>query len=298
MPVRRLIVVLPALVVLLGLGRAAFALPEALSKTEVACQAATGKALGQYGKARTGCIVKCQKKTPLSTDCTAPFANKTLECVQKADTKLAGLLAKKCVSDGTDEDSCPECYEELNGTCTAFGDAMTAKSIALTDDVTTTVFCDDTGSADGLSKAEAKCQKALVSGLTSFVSAASACANSCLKNERKGKTDGTCNPKAFLALSGDTKTVNCIFKAFLKLSNAEAKCHPPSGNLPDCLPGTADLFTRVQLGLVDIGSAVDVCPAECGDGFTQGLEQCDPPGSTGVCPGNAQCTAQCTCPVS
>src|SRR5262249_31523922 len=144
----------------------ALALPEALTKVEIACQTTTAKALSKYGKGRTACAASCQKKTPLSADCSAPFGGKTLECVQKADDKLAAALAKKCQSSGNDEDSCPECYEELNGTCTAFGAAMKARAIQLTDDVPNTVFCDDSGSADGLTKAEAKCQKALVAGLT------------------------------------------------------------------------------------------------------------------------------------
>lgn len=281
---------------LLALVPAAFAQPEVLSKTEIACQATTNKALPAYSKARTGCIATCQKKTPLAPDCTAPFANKTLECVQKADAKLASVLAKKCLSDGSEEDACPECYEQLNGTCAAFDAAVTAKSIALADDVTSTIFCNDSGSGDGLTKAEAKCQKSLVKGMTAFVGSATKCATTCLKNERKGKTNGSCNPAGFLNLNGDEKTVACLFKAFLKLSVAESKCQAPAGDTPECLTDISGLFSRVQDGLIDVGGDVAVCPAQCGDTFVQGLEECDPPSSIGTCPGNAACTAQCTCP--
>jgi hypothetical protein len=293
---RPTIVVVAQLVALLALGHSAFALLEPLSKTEVTCQSTTAKALGKYGKARTSCVAKCQKKTPLSTDCTAPFANKTLECVQKADTKLAGLLAKKCQSDGTDEDSCPECYEELHGTCAGFDTAVTTDTITLTDALTSLVFCDDTGSPDGLTKAEAKCQAGLVSAVANFVSGTSACVTKCLKNERKGKTDGTCNPQALIGLNGDTKTLECLFKAFAKLSKSETKCEPPNGDAPDCLTDTSALLDLVQIGITAIGIEVDVCPAQCGDEFKQLLEECDPPGSIGQCPSNAMCSAQCTCP--
>jgi hypothetical protein len=272
----------------------ALALPEALTKPEIGCQSAVNKALPAYGKARTGCIAKCQKKTPNSAECGAPFGGKTLECVQKADAKLASILAKKCPSAGNDDDACLECYEELGGQCSAFGGLVTAKAIALTDGIAAVAFCNDTGSPDGLTKAEAKCQNATAAGYAKFASAATKCEASCLANERKGKTDGTCNPEALLFLSGDSKTVTCLFKAFANLGKATAKCAPP-GDLPECMAGET-LFSDVTEALSDIGGDVAVCPAECGDTYVQGVEACDPPGSTFQCPGSATCTAQCTCP--
>ena len=272
------------------------ALPEALTKSEIACQNAISSALAAYTKARTGCIATCEKKTPLAPDCSAPFANKTLECVQKADGKLAGLVAKKCPNGASDDDACPECYEQLDGSCSAFGAAVTTKSVALSDDVTDTIFCDDSVSPDGLTKAEIKCQKALLKGLTAFVATAGKCGTSCLKAERKNKTDGTCNPAGFLFLNGDSKTVACLVKAFFKLTVATTKCSAPTGDAPECLTDISGLVDRVEHGLSDVGGDVAVCPAQCGDGFTQGLEECDPPSSVGQCPGNAACGAQCTCP--
>ena len=288
----RPLAVLLALFAVVVLAAPALALPEALSKTEIACQSATNKALPAYTKARAGCIATCEKKTPNSSDCDAPFANKTLTCVQKADAKLAAVLAKKCTSAGNDDDTCPECYEEVDGTCAAFGTGVTTKSIALSDDVTNTIFCDDSGSPDGLTKGEAKCQKTVLKAMTSFVTTASKCGTSCLKAERKNKTDGTCNPAAFLFLNGDTKTVGCLAKAFFKLLAAPDKC----AETPECLTDVFGLITRVEEGLADVGGDVAVCPAQCGDGFTQGAEECDPPLSTDECPGNAACSAQCTCP--
>lgn len=291
MPSRSRFAVLVALFAAVVLAPPADAVFEALSKTEIACQNATNKALPAYTKARTGCIAGCEKKTPNSSDCAAPFGGKTLTCVQKADAKLAAVLAKKCTSAGNDDDTCPECYEELDGTCAAFGTGVTAKSIALSDDVTNTIFCDDSGSLDGLTKGEAKCQKTVLKAMTAFVSTAGKCATNCLKAERKNKTDGTCNPAAFLFLNGDTKTVNCLAKAFFKLLAAPGKC----AETPECLDAFS-LITRVEEGLADVGGDVAVCPAQCGDTFTQGTEECDPPSSVDECPGNAACTAQCTCP--
>ena len=292
----RLVVVLMVLALVLASRGAALALPEALTKAEIGCQGAFNKGLPAYGKARAGCVAKCQKKTPLSADCTAPFGGKTLECVQKADAKLASLLAKKCTSGGNDEDTCPECYEALGGTCSAFGNEVTIRSIAITDDINTTVFCNDSGSPDGLTKLEAKCQKTLVSAFASFVSSATKCVTGCLKNERKGKTDGSCNPAALENLNGDSKAGACLFKAFFKLLLATEKCNPPKGETPECLTDLSGLLTRVQDSLVDVGGDVNVCPAECGDSFVQGTEQCDPPGTTFQCPGSGTCSAQCTCP--
>lgn len=274
----------------------ALALPEALSKTEVGCQATINKALPAYGKARTACIASCEKKTPHSADCRAPFGGKTLECVQKALTKVATAITKKCTSSGNDDDSCPECFESISGTCDAFGTAMTAKATALTDDLTSTVLCDDSASPDGLTKAEAKCQKTLIAAMTKFVASATKCATNCLKNERKGKTDGSCNPAGFLNLAGDSKTVQCVaFKAFFKLSAATTKCEAPEGDAPECMPDTFTIFDHVKDALVDIGGNVNVCPTVCGDGYVQGVEACDPPGFAVQCPVTFTCSSQCTC---
>ncbi len=276
------------------LPRSAAAVPEALSKGEVACQDAMGRTLGVYAKARAACVARCRQKTPLSTECTIPFANKTLECVQKADAKLAALLATKCQSDGTDTDSCPECYETLSGNCDAFGAGVKASTIKLVDGLSKPIFCDDTASVDGLSKVEAKCQTALLGGLGGFVSKWVACVTTCVKKERKGKTDGSCNPRAFLNGSGgDTKASACLSAAFSKMSVAARKCQAPNGNMPECLSGTAVLFTTMQNGISDIGTAVEVCPAQCGDNFKQGFEECDGTDAT-ACLG--ACTANCTCP--
>jgi hypothetical protein len=77
------------------------------------------------------------------------------------------------------------------------------------------------------------------------------------------------------------------------MSGAASKCEAPHGDAPECLSNTSDLFTIVQKGIGDIGAAVDVCPAQCGDNFKQGLEECD--GTDAVaCPG--ACTVGCTCP--
>jgi hypothetical protein len=53
--------------------------------------------------------------------------------------------------------------------------------------------------------------------------AAVLCVTRTIVTPRKGKTDATCNPAALLFLSGDSKTVECLFKAFAKLSVAGSK---------------------------------------------------------------------------
>lgn len=264
---------------------------EPLVKAEIACQRALGKALGAYAKARVGCIAKCHKKTPLDPACGAPFAGATLTCVQKAQGKLAALLVKKCVSVGSEEDSCPECYEDVHGTCADFSVSATAKTVDLTDGLTSDIFCDDSGSPDGLTKSEAKCQAILVRALTSFVAKAVGCIDRCLANERKGKTDGTCNPLAFVDFAGDSKTLTCLQGPLFKIFKIfQTKCL----DMPDCASGPLSILDTLQASLGDVGGTIMVCPAQCGDGYVQGLESCEPP-NTNSCPGNTTCSAQCTC---
>jgi hypothetical protein len=272
--------------------RAAVAAGEPLAKAEIACQSAIGKALGAYATARAGCVAMCEKKTPLAAACDEPFADATLTCVEKARGKLAALIAKKCVSNGSDDDSCPECYEDLRGSCADFGFTATAKAVDLTDGLTSDVFCDDSGSLDGLTKVETKCRGVLLRSLTSFVGKSVRCLTKCLAGERKGKTDGTCNPQAFVNFEGDSRTLQCLQGPLFKILDVfRTKCQ----DAPDCMSGGPNLLDVLQSDLGDIGSAVMVCPAQCGDGYVQGLEECEPPNAN-TCPGNAACSAQCTCP--
>jgi len=301
---RLLVVMLLSSPALLG-ARHAVASDPPLTKAQLTCQSATAKGLGAYGVARARCIAKCQKKTPLGSDCSTPFAGKTLDCVSKADAKLAALLTKKC---GSNPGSCPQCFEALDGTCSAFGTDLTAQVTAFVDSLAHQVFCDDSMSADGFTKAEKKCEVTVMVGLSGFVPKAIACVGACLKNAAKGKTTGSCNPAAFLGINGsvtaDSKTLKCLEGSLLKgLAKVERPCSAPKGETPQCLSDASNLFTTIQDSLNSIGADVDVCPILCGDGFTQGHEQCDPGGPGGTpapnddaCPG--ACRADCTCPSS
>jgi hypothetical protein len=71
------------------------------------------------------------------------------------------------------------------------------------------LLCDDAASADGLDKAERKCQLTLAKILTTFGAKKTRCLAACHRRDAKGKTDGGCSG----AVSIDTRTQACTSKA-------------------------------------------------------------------------------------
>lgn len=214
-----------------------------------------------------------------------PYGGKTLACVQKVDDKVQATLSTKCVSDGTADDSCPECYENALGSCT---DAIASAGLLDLgiDQLVDEIFCDDSGSGDQLSKVESKCRQTLAAALAKMAATADGCYAKCVKREAKGKTDGSCDPVA-----DDTKTAACLTKAHDKAVTAiDKKC----SDRPDCMSNPA-FFVAATTGTInETATILAVCPV-CGDSIKEAGEDCDPPGATS-CPAAATCTAQCTCP--
>ena len=164
-----------------------------VTDAELACQAATAKAMGKFTSSRSKCITKCnqgaRKGTNPPSDCTpGAFAGTTAACAEAAEEKAAGTEVKSCVKD------CPECYDG-DGTC-APGDCG-CDSVELSEEVAAAidlyagfVYCDDSASGDALTPIEAKCQDGTTKALAKFVGKRLRCFQQCHQKVQKGRSAG------------------------------------------------------------------------------------------------------------
>ncbi len=172
---------------------------------EEKCAAGLSKALAKFTGAKAKCVTKCEDgahkaANPLS-DCSPPYAGATSACVydpvKGAEAKAIASAEKGCVID------CPECY---GGPCNTYIPNRVASTESQLDSFVGLIWCDDSGSGDGLNPAEAKCQDAVAKTLAKFVASKDKCYDKCLANEFKGKIGAyQCLPPAT-----DPATVACI----------------------------------------------------------------------------------------
>jgi hypothetical protein len=215
----------------LSLVTSAWAVHDAdVSNDESKCQLGTSLAVAKFVTGKAKCVIKCEqgarKALNPATDCDAPYAGATADCVQRAEVKAQGLEQSKCAKD------CPECY--TGGDCTADSIARVADAEAEVDTLVPAVYCDDSGSGDGLTAAEAKCQDTVAKTLSNFARKKLNCYAKCRKAEHKGTTPpGSCGPPA-----AEAKAVQCINKEETKAAALiDKKCETtsaPNAEKPEC----------------------------------------------------------------
>jgi hypothetical protein len=197
---------------------------------EAKCQLKTSLVIAKFVNKKAKCVDACQKrafKNPsLLPDCSPPFGGSTFGCVTTAEGKSAGKIKSSCAKD------CPECYS--GGDCHTEADVKIAAAEAHVDALLADVFCDDTGSTDGLTNAEFKCQRAVRKFATKFLADKMKCYAKCRKGEHKGKVAvGDCEPPP-----ADLKTQLCIQKRETRWAERiDTKCEfavNPSADKPEC----------------------------------------------------------------
>jgi len=205
-----------------------------VSDAELACQAATAKAMGKFTSSRSKCITKCNQgarkgTNPLSDCIPGAFAGTAAACAEAAEEKAAETEVKKCIRD------CPECYDG-DGMC-APGDCA-CDSVELAEEVAAAidlysgfVYCDDSASGDGLTLAEARCQDGATKALASFVGKRLKCFQKCHQKVQKGDAPaGACD----LPVS-DPATLDCLATASANAAPAiDKRCGPVAGDPPEC----------------------------------------------------------------
>jgi hypothetical protein len=231
-----------------------------ISDDESKCQLGTSLAIGKFVTDKAKCLIKCEqgarKALNPATDCDPPYAGATAACVARAETKAEGLEQSKCAKD------CPECY--AGGDCAADADARVADAESQVDTLRALVYCDDSGSGDGLTAAEAKCADTVAKTLSNFAKKKLNCYAKCRKAEHKGTTPpGTCLPAT------EAKAAACLDKeenkaVFLIDKKCEASVNPKNEK-PECF-GVSTGATWVALveAAVDAGQADLYCGSPSG----------------------------------
>jgi hypothetical protein len=228
---------------------------------EAKCQQGTSLAIGKFVTEKAKCLTKCEqgarKAQNPASDCVPPYADTTLACVQRAEGKAEALEVSKCAKD------CPECY--TGGDCTADADARVAAAEGDVDTLRAVVYCDDSGSLDGLTKAEAKCADTVAKSLSNFAKKKLNCYNKCRKDEHKEKVPvGSCDPPA-----SDPKAADCVDKeetkaAFLIDKQCDSSVSPKAEK-PECYGAlTGAILAGLVETEVDNGQAGLYCGSPSG----------------------------------
>src|SRR5262249_39423799 len=112
---------------------------------ELHCQLGSALAIGKFIREKAKCIDDCEKQARVSNQtpsCGPPYGGSLQGCVNQAEGKAGGSINSSCAHD------CPECYAA--GACDPQGNPQVASAETHVEALATDVFCDDSGSADGL----------------------------------------------------------------------------------------------------------------------------------------------------
>jgi len=196
-----------------------------ISTLEAKCEQATAAALAKLTLARAQCAVSCDKavkKGKISpSECLPPYGTTMQACLGKVHGKASAAMNKKCSV------ACPTCYG--GGDCATFENNLLGGVETLLDTETPLVFCDDSGSPDGLTGAETACRDAAAISATKFVVALTKCYAKCNQLIQTVKlVDGFCDPPTPL----DANTAACQAKA---MQNYAAAIFSKCTDAPECL---------------------------------------------------------------
>ena len=231
-----------------------------VTNDESKCQIGTSLAIGKFITDKAKCLIKCnqgaRKSLNPASDCSPPYAGATATCVGLAESKAESLEQSKCAKD------CPECY--TGGDCTADSTARVDDAEAQVDILVPLVFCDDSGSGDGLNGAEAKCQDTVAKTLSNFAKKKLNCYAKCRKAEHAGTAaPGSCDPPAT-----DQTTIACIDKEEAKTPFLiDKKCDSnvsPSADAPECYTTNGSGWMGLVEAAVDSGQPNLYCGSPSG----------------------------------
>jgi len=199
----------------------------AVTGDEFSCELKTSIAAWRYGAKRASCVMGCQRDVRAGsgnpTDCVPPFGGSTQGCVNGSAGKTQGNICKACASDP------PECYPD--GNCPALADDKLALIEAHIDAILAATYCDDSGSGDGLTPGEGKCQDVVAKYVSKFATQKSKCLARCRKAEISGNIPaGSCDAGAVT----DQRTLDCISKAELGASARIDKGCQLGAETPEC----------------------------------------------------------------
>lgn len=222
--VRTIAFVLTACVARIGVA----ALPPGLTPAEAACERIFGPATDRFGAAIATCVVRCDAKAArgrlAETDCAPPYGTATRACIERARSAGVRRIDRGCAND------CPECY--AGGDCVAFARDALAVTGQVVDGFVRQVLCDDSASADGLSRPEDRCRRVVGSALAKAARALGKCFVRCRQRQERqdlanGPLGGTCT-----SAPQDRTVARCLSGV---RRTALRATHRGCADAPDCL---------------------------------------------------------------
>jgi hypothetical protein len=275
-------------------GVAAQESPDTITRAEHQCQDAFGHALASFSEATGACLAECETSPGRRCDVFSPDTI-TGDCLSRAGATAQIPVLRQCA--GTD---CPECYGG-GLDCPAYADSTFSETAFFVEQAIAALYCDDSSSADGLTRAEQSCQRGLTRASGRFIQTLQRCFANCQQAVQRGATGFSSCESAFLDTpTFDPRTQRCIDRARAGLLDS---CNNHCADPPDCFPYScseaAQLVEAQALGAEPTVYCQDVPPPVCGDGQITGNEVCDPTASpTGCgpdefCLGCFVCLPQC-----
>jgi hypothetical protein len=241
--------------------------PTSLTRAEFKCQKALGGSLAALGTATAACLAECRSSPGRRCFEFSPDAI-TADCLDRARTAAELPLLRSCA--GSD---CPECYD--GGDCSDYTGSAFSDAVSIADATTSALYCDDSFSADGLTRDEQRCQRGLLRADARFVQGVERCFSHCQEAVNRGATGFSSCSSAFVdAPSFDPRTQRCIDRARGRLRDSCAgHCQDP----PDCFGSSCDQAAAAleaqTFGLEPTAYCQE--PGVCGDGQVTGAEVCD-----------------------
>jgi hypothetical protein len=266
--------------------------PDVMTRAESRCQSSMSTAAGDMGSATATCFAECRARatTDSARQCD-PFTGdgldgKTLACLQIARARSVIDQARACGGS-----SCPECY--ARGNCAQFGDQVLSSADSFMRSEASSIFCNDDGSGDGLTPAEARCQQGAFRGLAKLYDGIGKCLAHCQRSRARSETScsiGDATPPL------DARAQRCVDRARKQFLD---RCGRRCGDQPECwFSSCEDVFnaTMSQFDQFDMRPLSCFDRTTCGDGFVTGDEQCEtglfPNGCSGTAP---YCNNRCRC---
>jgi hypothetical protein len=169
--------------------------------------------------------------------CVPPYPpSPTFGCIQGKEGRANGRICSGCNPDA------PECYPEVCPDTT--NELLTQVDEPFFGTFLPAVYCDDSGSADGLTALEGKCQDTVAKYVVRYAYYHARCYAKCRLSEAKGLlAAGSCEPPA-----SDPATQACVAKYSLATEpRIDRYCAAPYGNAPEC-HGEATGYTWTAFG--------------------------------------------------
>jgi len=257
--------------------------PDDLTREESACQDTFGRSLLDVAGRMGTCLAECFTQPGRSCGLFSSLDPITRDCLDRARAAEMVPVLQKCAGS-----ACPECY--AGGSCESFAGFQFDTARSSINAALSTLYCNDSFSADGLTRAEQRCQGRLARAGGRYVEAAARCFARCQKSVRRGDLPrSACRSTNLDTPVLDARTQQCIDRARSRFLES---CDTGCSDFPECFPlgceGTLAAVDSEARGFEPTTYCIDE-PVQCYDGHLSEKEVCDPTAVPTGCPGGEYC---------